>query len=493
MIRFWKRNSSSKRPNLYREWGGVPLPDEADPLGTLAVGTVGSGKTLTFNVLLGWTLPHLGTGLHHRAVLYDAKCDMLSLLHGGVTQAPILVLNPFDTRSVAWNMALDVDSPLTAQEIAAILIPDEEQAHANDTFFTLASRDLLTGVMLSFMQRCPGVWTFRDVILAVTDLDNLQLVIRNNPERQRLLSYFKEPRTAANITSTLSAKMSRYESIAAAWTHAEHALSLKEWVDSESILVLGNDEAARVPLNAVNQVLFKRLSELLLSQPERAAEEGTHRTWIVLDEGQNLCSAPAIADAVIALSARGRSKGICLAAGFQSIEGFRSAFRRPEMADAVIATLNNICVLRSISPITAQWASDLFAKRRVEVTNTGYTNSSQGASHQVNQHPEDRPLILPHEFLDLPPTNRRNGLSGFYFSPYTGPFRETLSPAYLEKHLPRRNPDVPDFIPRPVEQLYLPPWTRTDRERLNLPTDPPPPPKREPRTSGGGLPDFKKE
>ncbi len=95
----------------------------------------------------------------------------------------------------------------------------------------------------------------------------------------------------------------RYEFIAASWERSSRSISLREWLETESILILGNDEATRTALDAINQVIFKRLSELVLAQSESESE--TRRTWIFLDElrqGGRL-------EELSALLTKGRSKG----------------------------------------------------------------------------------------------------------------------------------------------------------------------------------------
>ncbi|MGV2342203.1 MAG UNVERIFIED_CONTAM: type IV secretion system DNA-binding domain-containing protein [Planctomycetaceae bacterium] len=52
----------------------------------LAVGTTGSGKTVVMRLLMQSVLPEIGSGNDVRAVIYDAKQDMMSILqqHRGI-------------------------------------------------------------------------------------------------------------------------------------------------------------------------------------------------------------------------------------------------------------------------------------------------------------------------------------------------------------------------------------------------------------------------
>ena len=75
------------------------------------IGATGSGKTLLQRLLLQSALPEIGRGRGHRALLYDAKRDLPSLLAGMGLNAPVRILNPLDARSVAWDMAADISNP----------------------------------------------------------------------------------------------------------------------------------------------------------------------------------------------------------------------------------------------------------------------------------------------------------------------------------------------------------------------------------------------
>ncbi len=83
--------------------------------------------------------------------------------------------------------------------------------------------------------------------------------------------------------------MTPYESIAAMWDLAIDAgrkISLSDWASHRGkdncVLILGNNERARAAIDRINQVIFKRVSELLLDQPEDRT--GSRRSWLFLDE-----------------------------------------------------------------------------------------------------------------------------------------------------------------------------------------------------------------
>ena len=108
------------------------------------------------------------------------------------------------------------------------------------------------------------------------------------------------------VRATVATKIAPYEVIAAAWDNATEKVSLTEFMKGEFVLVLGNDEETRTALDAINKVLFKRLSELILA----GSETRTRQTWIFIDEVREAGNLEGLSR----LMTKGRSKGACRAA-----------------------------------------------------------------------------------------------------------------------------------------------------------------------------------
>ncbi len=449
------------------EWGGIILPSKAATTHFMVVGAPGSGKTLTLRLLMQEVLPLVGTGRDHRALVYDAKRDVLSLLHGMSLPCRIVTLNPFDRRSVAWDMAADITAPATARQVATILIPEER--HSAQPYFVDAARHLLTGVMVAFVRTCPGQWTFRDVVLALRSKEHLGQVLRRTPETSDLVRYFEPDQTFASVLSTIATKMAGFEFIAATWAHASQKISLRGWLNDEYVLVLGNDEAARSALDSVNRVLFRRLVELILNQNE----SDSRRNWVFLDELREAGNL----DGLNRLLTKGRSKGACVVLGFQDIEGLKAAYGDRE-AGEITGLCAQKAILRLESPETAQWASRLLGSaEQVEYrvglsASVGYQggNATNSTSEQLHK----RDALLASQFMEIPLTSSATGLTGVYVTPYTGAYVSTLSGALLHRRLMPREDSVLDVDPRPEEHQYLMGWKRTDLERLALPLEPTP-------------------
>lgn len=450
--------------------GSVHLPERAAYGHIAIVGATGSGKTLLQRLLMQSVLPRIGARLNERALLYDAKQDMVSLLAGMGVHAPVHLLNPLDARAVAWDMAADITSPAAALQAASLLIP--KAAQDANPFFSNAARHLLHGVLMALTSKAPKRWTLRHVILILRDESLLRRVLAGTEFTRHLLQYCEQPSTFQNILSTVLTRVAPYEIIAATWDRAAKKLSLRDWLGSGSILVLGNDEDNRAAIDTINQLIFKRLSELILAQPELGTS-GVRTTWLLLDEVRQAGKL----DGLSALMTKGRSKGAAVLLGFQDINGLRNVYGK-EVADELVGQCNTKAILRLNSPETARWASQVVGasefietrKSRSRSRNFRDISLHEGGSTGVSFSDgiTKRDLILDSEFLDFPETSPERGLTAVIVNPLTGAFRDHLSGEWLRSHITPHSHTVPNFVPCPDSHQYLRPWSDDDLVALGL-------------------------
>lgn len=441
--------------------GSLRLPSRAACSHFAIAGATGSGKTLLQRLLMQSALPRIGLGCGHRALLYDAKQDLLPLLAGMHLRAPIHILHPLDRRAVAWNMAADIKTPASALQTASLLIPEIKTD--NNPFFANAARHLLTGALNALIEQAGARWTLRHVLLVMRDPARLGNLLSRSDQTRFLLQYFEHPGTFQNILSTVLTALAPFETMAAAWDRAEETLSLERWMTEESILVLGCDEANRAALEAMNRLIFRRISELLLSRPEVTDHHGS-RTWFFLDEVREAGRLESLSR----LLTKGRSKGAAVVLGFQDIAGLRDVYGQ-EVANELVGQCATSVILRLNSPETAAWASKLIGAREVLETRHGHSRSYHsalqtlpGTGSSVSHGLATRPLVLDSEIMGLPPTSFETGLSAYVVTPWTGAFQEHLSGEWLRENLRPPAARVPNFLPSPAPHQYLRPWGPED-------------------------------
>jgi len=415
-------------------WIGIFIPERFAEQHFLLVGATGSGKTIALRLLLQSVLPLIAPGSDRRALVYDAKQDMMEILSGLPLSCEVILLNPFDARSAAWDMAKDVTTLATALQIASIFIADER---GDNSFFAKAARDLFAGVLVALHNTQPGDWTLADVVAILSSRDKTKALLERVPHTRYMAQehFSREEKTLANVQYTITANIAYLRPIAGLWHHARRRISLTEWIKSESILVLGNMEHLRCPLDAVNRALFQRLVELAIAQ----SESTTRRTWFFLDE---LKEAGKL-DALPRLLTKGRSKGVRAALAFQTIEGMNDVYG-DRLASEIAGLPANKCLLRTDSEHTAAWASRVIGETEVRI----WTRSADDKwVEQITK----KEAVLPSQVLRLPLANREQFYS-FCVTPSIGvyggatPFADMLYPKGT----------VSNFMPRPDDEQHLP-------------------------------------
>lgn len=445
-------------------WGGLYLPTSLGTSHFCVAGVTGSGKTVLLRLLMQSVLPEIGRGNDQRALIYDPKQDMLSILSGMSLSCEVLTLNPFDTRSVAWDIAADVSSRAAAETIASILIPASHRE--TQPFFSEAAQDLLVNVLVSFVRHSPGAWNLRDVVLALREADLLRMVLeRDELTRPAIERYFKPKTTFQNIMSTVGQKMRKFETVAALWEHATRKVSLEDWVKNEYVLILGTDESLRAAIDPINQAIFKRASELLLRK--NSGSKPTRRSWVIFDE---LGKAGRLSG-LSGLLTQGRSYGACVVLGLQDIDSLTdTAVYGPNEANVILGQCANKAFLNLESEPTARWAASLIGETELfEYTtsnSTGSSNQGWSESQTVNEQLVKREAVLASELLGLPLPSERNPVVDGYFvlpsisSTFRGQFR-------FDDRLVPLGP-APGFVGRSPDQQFLRRWDEEDFRRLRL-------------------------
>jgi type IV secretory pathway TraG/TraD family ATPase VirD4 len=453
------------------------------------IGATGSGKTVLIRLLIQSVL---GLGKKHniptRLLVYDSKREMMPVLYGMFerlkrddAEQKIKLINPFDKRGVAWDIAEDITSPANAQELASILIP--ENPNAKEPFFPNAAKLIVESVILSFIEHSGDQWTFRDLCNAVETKDKIEKVLSRSLRTSWVIeSLFGEEKTTANILATLATSMRPYRIIAALWDKAKGKISLHRWLrEQDGVLVLGNSPTSRTAIDAINQVIFKRLSQIILEeQQDLDLENDPRRVWVVLDE---FVRAGRLNGAV-ELATEGRSKGVAMVLGFQDINGLYAVYGK-EVAEEIIGQCANVALLRAQNPNTAEWESRFIGDHRIKEStysqsvNFGSEQKQGGSGTSTQEQTIDRRTLLPSYFREMKPVSKEDeqGVDGVFCSPFA-PIRGVYKPSepvsydwlFNQGNLWSKatQQEVKGFVGCEAEDQYLEWWVDNDLRRLKL-------------------------
>lgn len=488
---------SEERPYLF---GNRWLSFEEARKHFLIVGSPGSGKTINIKILLKHVLKHQAKpNTNIRAMVYDSKTDMLGVtaaMMGSEGELPqrLTIMNPFDARCSAWDIARDIEDSTMAADVATILAP--AQAHSNNPFFIETSQRLLEGIITAFIDNAPGAWTLRDVIQAGTNADRLRTVLESSEETIGLVDFFTPADTFNDVHSTLVGKLLVYRDVAACWDQATEegkqkdgsntrTISLEEWLDSDRVLVLGNSTRKKSAISQINQLIFSEANKVLLDRPG----DGEGETWFFLDELGELGQMDTLGD----LMNRGRSKAAAVVLGFQDIGKIDSVYGR-DVSRSIVGAAQNVALLHinDSQDDTQRWASNVVGEKQelrmmkssgnsssLQPGQHGYQMSTSTSANQSEQYFTES-AVLSSQFgsydrlTGFPLTDDKQGMIGLYRIASRW-IRQPYEADVLFK-----DPSKHNFVLLDAEKKFnnfeawpkppkLKAWSSADAERLNIP------------------------
>jgi hypothetical protein len=286
--------------------------------------------------------------------------------------------------------------------------------------------------------------------------------------------------------ATIQAALRPFRDIAIQWQRAPRKISLGEWLHSQhdSVLVLGSAETSATAVEALNALLFKRLSQMILEEEQEIGQSDPRRIWIILDEFVRAGRLPG----TVELATKGRSKGAAMVLGFQDLDGLRAVYGR-EVAHEILGQCSNIALLRMNSTETAEWASDVVgeyrSRDRRHSTSSG-TNVSRDTSISNGQSADeslvDRRIVLPSYFQRITPVSKGHGIGGIFLTPYWTERGHEASQhlilslwLFIQGNLWPLSEQVSGYSFRTVPEgdeddsaEWLKPWDDADYARLNI-------------------------
>jgi len=414
-----KQKALEKSGRTFRA-GGFIIPEEDEVKGFAYVGAPGSGKTLNIRLHMQAALAGVGKGSDHRALIFDAKGDMPQILSGmgfGIDGPSSLVriLHPYDTRSCRWAMHRDITDLKTVNEIVPLFIPS---GNSKDPIWEQLGRALLEGVFQTFILSGKP-WTLRDVCNAMRSIERMQALFGLSVKTEGLIGKLLEGgKTTKSIEMTIYAYMKPFEFIAAVWEHASEEVSLTEWLNHQSlILVLGLDGASGSALERLNQVIVTRLSQLIFQQHN----SDTRRTWLYFDELRQ-----AGFFRLTPFATFGRSRGVGLVIGFQDMEGLESEYKEKD-ARELLGMCQNKAIFALSTSGTAEWASGQFGKQQYLFRPTNNNGTQQSTGEQI----QEQPVVRPDAFLYMEPFSKGSPHVGYYQTRVIGSYCRALSPEFF--------------------------------------------------------------
>jgi type IV secretory pathway TraG/TraD family ATPase VirD4 len=362
----------------------VPAMDESKHF--KLIGTTGTGKSTAIQEILANALAR-----GDRAVIADPDAGYLRRFYE--KNRGDVILNPFDERSVKWDLFAEIRSPYDVEQLARSLIPDHEgqdrswRGYAR-TFFTAITRQAHEA----------GISDVGELyrLLVVADNSELRGLVRGTPAQPFLDEH--NSRMFDSIRSVTSSAVGALDYIAQQQTAK---FSVRHWVDDEKPGVLFIPYKAG-QIAALRSTISGWMRLAIFETMDRGEDKQHARLWFVVDELDALGQIDGLKDALARLR---KFNGRCVL-GFQSIAQVSSTYGQGD-AHTIVENCGNTLILRcsaSEGGGTARFASQLIGER--EVLRTTVSKSSRPTewvgSVSRSQHFSVEAAVLPSQVEQLP-------------------------------------------------------------------------------------------
>lgn len=329
-------------------------------------GSAGTGKTTFIKLLMLTALCGMGPKRDCRAFVYDYKCELYPFLFALIRhlcpETPLDLFNPFDARSVWWDIGADFTKEEDARQLAAILVPAEPGER--DVYFRDATRNIVASLVVSLNRRNRGEWRFRHLINALSEKEAYERILGRDPDTALAAKRTGSDQTQANVDATVSNTYHKFKVIAdhmgAAEERGNEGLSVQKWVRDHGVLLVTVKQTAEDVLEPLYRALLYALRQHVLDQPNPNPPD-SRRTWIFLDEFPTLKPVPGFERFLT----NGRSKGACVVLGFQNIETLQGEEHYGALASTLYGECKSRLFFRASTYAHAEWAAKEYGMREV--------------------------------------------------------------------------------------------------------------------------------
>lgn len=372
---------------------GVPWPASMWTRHTLLVGGTGAGKSTFIKPLIERVV-----AAGEPMLLFDPKGDFTSAF-----EQPA-ILAPWDSRSLAWDVARDVRNILDMRRFAAAMVRE-----SSDPMWSNASRQLLVGLLAYLHGTKKYDWGWQDLseLVALSQPELLAIMRLWHPEAVRAVE--RASVTTQGILINLSAFCSSIIDLARAWGDlpADRRVSFRQWTKGRErrhrqIILQGNgaySELTKSYVEAIVGVIAAVVNGVEMD------DDPKRKLWFIADEFPKMGKIP-----VRDLFEVGRSRGVRCVIACQDFAQIEEIHGEP-----FVRALMGMCathVVGQISPgATAENICRALGAREHERLNVSSSNGGPKGAETLSFSRESVPLYSPSELASrLGPTDDGAGV-----------------------------------------------------------------------------------
>jgi hypothetical protein len=233
-------------------------------------------------------------------------------------------------------------------------------------------------------------------------------------------------------------------------------------------MILGADPESESTLQPLNQLIFTRASQMLLSRKGNKQDWGT--TYMFLDELKSLGKVNKLDQ----IAEMGRSFGISLVIAFQSYSQIEHVYGE-KVANSLIAQFDKSAYLRTKDKPTAQWSSEQIGDMKIvwkslnKSQTQGQVLLSGSQTQGFGEQRDSNPVARAEDFMNMPKPDKdsKQGIQGWYRID-NHVYEHEITSEYLERTLMPESSNVKRFneVSMCAEELRL--WDEDDIYRLGI-------------------------
>jgi type IV secretory pathway TraG/TraD family ATPase VirD4 len=366
---------------------GIEIPELDEAKHFKLIGTTGTGKSTAIQEILSAALTR-----GDRAVIADPDGGYLRRFYDA--DRGDVVMNPFDSRSVKWDLFAEIKLPYDVEQLARSLIPDNDgqdkswRGYAR-TFFTAVTRQAHEAGITDVSE------LYR--LLVVAKGDELRALLDGTPAQP-----FLDEQNGRMFDSIRSVTSSAVGSLDFIGRQKAPAFSVREWVsDKKSGVLFMPYKAGQIAALSSTISGWMRLAIFEAMNRDEPSKE-RRPLWFVVDELDALGQIDGLKDALARLR---KFDGRCIL-GFQSIAQVSSTYGQGA-AHTIVENCGNTLILRcsaSEGGGTARFASQLIGDREVLRTTVSRSRRMTEVLGSVShsRHFSVESAVLPSQVEQLP-------------------------------------------------------------------------------------------
>lgn len=365
---------------------GLPLLKDAENRHILVTGTTGCGKTNLFDIIM----PQIRRR-KNKAVIIDIKGKYVAKYYNPETD---IIFNPFDERSIDWDIWSDFQVDSHYESFAHSIIPENKNNH--DDVWDKSSRIVLVEALKKLATEGNANIAGLFNIIDGMNIVNLELFFKGTGAAQ-LVSKSSE-KTTFSILMNLVANITPLRCLRHSTTKLKESFSFRNWIannnnqDSWLFITARSDQIDSI------RTLMSAAIDTALNAALSLEEDKKRRIWFIADEVPVLNKLSALKKGLTL----GRENGCSIMLGIQDIPQLRSIYGFDD-AKTILNNINTHFIFRYQDSTTAREISEMLGvveqEKHHETQSYGSSNIKDGVS--FSKQIQSRSLVLPVEIANL--------------------------------------------------------------------------------------------